>query len=55
MINEDIKKGRLQAILTHYSLPPLEVNAVYPHRKYLSAKVSDFLIFLQEWLTPLGT
>lgn len=52
MINEDIKKGRLQAILTHYSLPPLEVNAVYPHRKYLSAKVSDFLIFLQEWLTP---
>ncbi len=55
MVNDDIKKGRLQAILTHYSLPPLEVNAVYPHRKYLSAKVSDFLIFLQEWLTPLGT
>jgi DNA-binding transcriptional LysR family regulator len=54
MVNDDIKKGRLQAILTHYSLPPLEVNAVYPHRKYLSAKVSDFLIFLQEWLTSPG-
>jgi len=54
MVNEDINKGHLQAILTNYSLPPLQVNAVYPHRKYLSAKVSDFLTFLQDWLTPLN-
>ena len=54
MVNDDIKKGHLQAVLTHYLLPPLQVNAVYPHRKYLSAKVSNFLIFLQDWLSPLN-
>jgi DNA-binding transcriptional LysR family regulator len=37
-------------VLEDYTNPLLEIHAVYPHRKYLSAKVSVFLDFLQNWL-----
>jgi len=40
----------LQVVLEDYTSPPLDVHAVYPHRKYLSAKVRTFMDFLQEWL-----
>jgi DNA-binding transcriptional LysR family regulator len=50
IVGRDIEKGKLQVILEQYKIPPLEIHAVYPHRKYLSAKVRDFLDFLQDWL-----
>lgn len=50
IVGRDIEKGKLQVVLEQYSVAPLEIHAVYPHRKYLSAKVRDFLDFLQEWL-----
>lgn len=50
IVGRDIEKGKLQVVLEQYSIAPLEIYAVYPHRKYLSAKVRDFLEFLQEWL-----
>ena len=50
IVGADIKAGRLQVILQDYVLSPLEIHAVYPHRKYLSAKVRRFLDFLQQWL-----
>ena len=47
IVGADVKAGRLQVILQDYALSPLEIHAVYPHRKYLSAKVRRFLEFLQ--------
>lgn len=50
IVGRDIEKGKLQIVLEKYSGLPLDINAVYPHRKYLSAKVRIFLNFLQIWL-----
>jgi DNA-binding transcriptional LysR family regulator len=50
IVGRDIEKGKLQVVLEQYSIAPLEIHAVYPHRKYLSAKVRDFLDFLQAWM-----
>ena len=50
IVGRDIEKGKLKVILEDYLLPPLDIHAVYPHRKYLSAKVKRFMDFLQEWL-----
>lgn len=52
VVGSDIEKGALKVVLENYSLPPLDIHAVYPHRKYLSAKVRSFIDFLQEWLGP---
>jgi DNA-binding transcriptional LysR family regulator len=52
IVGRDIEKGRLKVVLKNYPLPPLDIYAVYPHRKYLSAKVRRFMDFLQEWLGP---
>ena len=50
MIGADIEMGRLQIVLEQYNVSPLVIHAIYPHRKYLSAKVRIFLDFLQEWM-----
>ena len=51
IVGRDIEKGKLQVVLEQYSIAPLDIHAVYPHRKYLSAKVRDFLVFLQQKLS----
>ncbi len=50
IIGADLEKGLLKRVLENYTLPPLDIYAVYPHRKYLSAKVRGFMDFLQKWL-----
>lgn len=50
ILGSDIERGKLKVVLEDYTLPPLDIHAVYPHRKYLSAKVRSFMDFLQEWL-----
>ena len=50
IVGRDIEKGKLKVVLEQYSISPLEIHAVYPHRKYLSAKVRDFLDFLHDWM-----
>ncbi|MDQ7089169.1 MAG: LysR family transcriptional regulator [Methylococcales bacterium] len=50
IVGNDIKKGKLKTVLERYSPPALEIYALYPHRKYLSAKVRLFLEFLEPWL-----
>ncbi|MBS3964750.1 MAG: LysR family transcriptional regulator [Methylomonas sp.] len=50
IVDPDINEGRLQVIMEQYGTAPLEIHAVYPHRKYLSAKVRSFLEFMQGWL-----
>ncbi|MBM4207878.1 MAG: LysR family transcriptional regulator [Gammaproteobacteria bacterium] len=52
IVGGDIEKGLLKVVLENYTLPPLDIHAVYPHRKYLSTKARKFLDFLQEWLEP---
>ena len=51
-VGQDIRKSRLQAILTEYVPAPLEIHAVYPHRKHLSAKVRTFVDFLHDRFHP---
>ena len=50
IVGRDVEKGKLQVVLEQYKISPLEIHAVYPHRKYLSAKVREFLDFLQAWM-----
>lgn len=52
MVGQDLRKGRLQAVLKDYIPAPLEIHAVYPHRKHLSAKVRTFVDFLHERFHP---
>lgn len=52
IVGRDIERGKLKVVLENYTLPPLDIHAVYPHRKYLSAKVRSFMDFLQQWLGP---
>lgn len=51
IVGRDIEKGKLTVVLEDYTKAPVGIFAVYPHRKYLSAKVSVFLDFLQDWLS----
>ncbi|MGH8680922.1 MAG: LysR family transcriptional regulator [Burkholderiales bacterium] len=63
VVGDDLKGGRLKAVLTEYALPVYGVYAVYPSRKHLSAKVKAFVEFLaakygpapywDEWLRAL--
>jgi len=50
IVSKDIEKGHLEVVLQDYAVEPMHIHAVYPHRKYLSAKVRAFLIFLEDWL-----
>jgi DNA-binding transcriptional LysR family regulator len=52
MVGQDLRKGRLQAVLTDYEPAILEIHAIYPHRKHLSAKVRTFVDFLHERFQP---
>ncbi len=50
IVGRDIEKGKLLPIMEDYAITPLDIHAVYPHRKYLSAKVRSFVDFIQGWL-----
>ena len=50
IVGRDIEKGKLKIVLESYTPPALEIHAMYPHRKYLSAKVRLFIDFLELWL-----
>jgi DNA-binding transcriptional LysR family regulator len=44
-----VEEGRLVILLEDFELTGLTVNAVYPHRRHLSAKVRVFVDFLVGW------
>lgn len=52
MIGEDIKAGRLVPILKNYTIEKQQIHAVFPHRKYLPAKVRVLLDYLINKFTP---
>jgi DNA-binding transcriptional LysR family regulator len=49
-LGADIKEGRLVQILKGWRSRQLLINAIYPHRSLLSAKVRSFVDFLAERL-----
>jgi DNA-binding transcriptional LysR family regulator len=50
IVEEDVKAGRLERVLEGYTSEELGIYAVYPSRRYLSAKVRTFVDFLIEQL-----
>lgn len=44
-----LEEGRLVPLLEEFEISGLAVNAVYPHRRHLSAKVRVFVDFLVQW------
>jgi DNA-binding transcriptional LysR family regulator len=46
MIQNDLEGGRLVRLLPEYRPVELTMNAVYPHRHHLSAKVRTFIDML---------
>ena len=49
LIGDDLRAGRLTAVLRPCVSSDLPIHAVYPHRKYLSAKVRHFVEFLSRF------
>jgi len=45
MVGEDVRVGALKQVLIDYCPPELTINAVFPSRRYLSAKVRTFIDF----------
>jgi len=47
IIGEDVRAGRLVQVLPEYRVPSIGLYAVYPHRRFLSAKVRAFVEHLE--------
>jgi DNA-binding transcriptional LysR family regulator len=59
MVGDDLEAGRLVAIMRDYRPVEMVMNAIYPHRHHLSAKVRGFIDLLgkriaehQHWMNP---
>ncbi len=52
MVGKDLQREDLEAVLTDYEPSSLDIHAVYPHRKHLSAKVRTFVDFFYQRLQP---
>lgn len=48
IISDDIENGSIQTLLNDYQFYPLNLYAVYPHRRHLSGKVRIFIDALLE-------
>ena len=46
IVSDDLRAGRLQAVLQDFEVTDLSIYAVYPHGRHLSAKVRAFVDFL---------
>jgi DNA-binding transcriptional LysR family regulator len=51
LVSDDLEAGRLVRLLPEYRPVELSMNAVYPHRHHLSAKVRTFIDMLVEHAT----
>lgn len=54
IVDPYVKLGRLVPLLTEFVSPSLDIWAVYPSRRHLSAKVRAFVDFLAERFRDLG-
>ncbi|MDP3798773.1 MAG: LysR family transcriptional regulator [Polaromonas sp.] len=53
LIGQDLQEGRLVPLLPAYRMPDIDVLAVYPSRRHLSAKVRVMVDFLVEAFQPV--
>ena len=53
VVEADIRAGRLQVLLQEYEAVEYGIYAVYPHNRYLAAKVRTFVDFLVRWFGTL--
>ena len=49
IVGPDLCAGRLQAVLPDYCPPEISIYAIFPSRRYLSAKVRTFIDFLSDF------
>ena len=49
IVEGDLKAGNLIALMPDYNTVPFPFHAVYPHSRYLAAKVKTFIDFLVAW------
>ncbi len=49
IVGNKIAEGKLEAVLEDYEIEPINIYAVYPHNRHLSAKVRLFVDFLKDW------
>jgi DNA-binding transcriptional LysR family regulator len=47
---QDVREGRLRRVLPEWELPMIELHALYPSTRHLSAKVTAFLQLAEELL-----
>jgi DNA-binding transcriptional LysR family regulator len=47
LIHDKLEAGEVVALLPEFATPPLEINAVYPSGRHVSAKVRAFIEFLR--------
>jgi DNA-binding transcriptional LysR family regulator len=47
LIHDQLEAGEVVALLPEFATPPLEINAVYPSGRHVSAKVRAFIEFLR--------
>jgi len=50
-VGEDLKSGKLQAVLPQYKLRQLSIYAVYHHRRHLSPKIRAFIDYLADHIS----
>ncbi|MDE1149074.1 MAG: LysR family transcriptional regulator [Azospirillaceae bacterium] len=48
LIGQDLRAGRLVPVMTDYRVPDIDILAVYPSRRHVSAKVRVLIDFLAE-------
>jgi DNA-binding transcriptional LysR family regulator len=46
IVGADLRDGSLRQLLADYCPPPISINAVFPSRRFLSARVRSFVDFL---------
>ncbi len=49
LVGPEIRAGRLQQVLADYCPPEISIYAIFPSRRYLSAKVRTFVDFLADY------
>ncbi len=49
LVGRDLRKRRLEALLPDYALPDIGIYALFPSRRYLSAKVRTFVDSLRDY------
>lgn len=48
LVEKELASGELVELLPYYQCQTLDLHVIYPHRRYLAAKVKAFIRFLEE-------